>query len=141
MESLQRIHPSRRLVSSLQNTRLRAIPTSRLTLSPSTLIHQREQRRRYASATDGSKPIVLGQPDKFRPPSHPARLVKSRARGGTFNGAYNQSSTESEREAQRARRYPHTFPNEGTLAHSLLTNRSLHLMITMVCSVEVPDCS
>ncbi|KEF55294.1 uncharacterized protein A1O9_08948 [Exophiala aquamarina CBS 119918] len=79
-------------------------------------------------ATGGSKPIVLEQPDKFRPPSHPQRLNTRRR----FQpGAYNQGTTRSEREQQKTRSYPHTFPNQGTFMHWFLTNRMIHLWITM----------
>lgn len=82
-----------------------------------------------ASAADGSKPIVLEQPDKFRPPSHPQRLNTRRR----FQpAAYNQGATRAEREQQKTRSYPHTFPNQGTFMHWFLTNRMIHLWITMV---------
>ncbi|RMZ79968.1 hypothetical protein DV738_g3083, partial [Chaetothyriales sp. CBS 135597] len=88
--------------------------------------------RRPASSTahPPDKPIVLEQPDKFRPPSHPARLVKSK-RPNTFGSGYNQSSTAKEQAEQKTRRYPHTFPNEGTVMHKFLTNRSLHVFISL----------
>lgn len=86
---------------------------------------------RHASSTiTPSKPIVLEQPDKFRPPSHPQRIVPRRpGRGG---GAYNQASTPHEREDQKTRKYPHTFPNEGTFMHWFLMNKAIHLWITLV---------
>ncbi|RMD44587.1 hypothetical protein DV735_g498, partial [Chaetothyriales sp. CBS 134920] len=88
--------------------------------------------RRPASSTahPPDRPIVLEQPDKFRPPSHPARLVKNK-RPNTFGSGYNQSSTAKEQAEQKTRRYPHTFPNEGTVMHKLLTNRSLHVFISL----------
>jgi hypothetical protein len=89
--------------------------------------------RRYASSTpDPNKPIVLEQPDKFRPPSHAARLVKGRPRGSTLGGAYNQGSTTREREEQKTRSYPHMFPEKGTFMHAFLTTPVYHLLITLV---------
>ena len=89
---------------------------------------------RHASSTapPPDKAIVLEQPDKFRPPSHPQRLVRGRSRPNTFGSGYNQSSTRKEQEVQKTKRYPHTFPNEGTVMHKFLTNRKWHLFITLV---------
>lgn len=81
--------------------------------------------------SDGGKPIVLEQPDKFRPPSHPQRLGRRRPQPA----AYNQGATQSEKEQQKTRSYPHTFPNKGTFMHWFLTNRMIHLWITMVSSI------
>ena len=94
--------------------------------------------RRQASSTAPApnKQIVLEQPDKFRPPSHAQRLVRGRGRPNTFGSGYNQSSTPKEQEAQKTRRYPHTFPNEGTVMHKFLTNRKWHLFITLVCHIR-----
>ena len=92
-------------------------------------------QRRHASSTtaDPNKPIVLDKPDKFRPPSHPQRLVRGRPRPS----GYNQASTAKEQETQRTKRYPHTFPNEGTVMHRFLTNRRIHLFITVVCHLTL----
>ncbi|RMZ89766.1 hypothetical protein DV736_g3014, partial [Chaetothyriales sp. CBS 134916] len=88
--------------------------------------------RRPASSTahPPDKPIVLEQPDKFRPPSHPSRLVRG-TRPNTFGSGYNQTSTAKEQAEQKTRRYPHTFPNQGTVMYKFLTNRSLHVFITL----------
>ncbi|KAK5062793.1 hypothetical protein LTR84_004868 [Exophiala bonariae] len=80
-----------------------------------------------AGASGASKPIVLEQPDKFRPPSHPQRLGRRRPQPA----AYNQGTTHSEREQQRTRSYPHMFPNKGTFMHWFLTNRAIHMYITI----------
>ena len=112
---------------SLNVARIRALQTSK---RPSTLLHSRNASTTSHSSSSNSKPIVLEQPDQFRPPSHPQRLVKSRGR--TTHGAYNQTSTNEERDTQRHKRYPHTFPNEGTLMHKFLTSRKYHVFITMV---------
>jgi hypothetical protein len=128
MEASQTLRSSRRLLSAiLQADR----PSRALMRIPRSLHPIRLPPRRYASAsTSNSKPIVLEQPDKFRPPSHPQRRV----RGRIGQGAYNQTSTPGEREAQTTRKYPHTFPNEGTFLHWFLTNKAIHLWIALVCT-------
>ncbi|KIX04057.1 uncharacterized protein Z518_07610 [Rhinocladiella mackenziei CBS 650.93] len=78
-----------------------------------------------SSSSDPNKPIVLEQPDKFRPPSHPARLSRRVPR------AYNQGTTAEERERQKTRTYPHMFPKKGSFMHWFLTDRRIHLWITM----------
>ena len=87
-----------------------------------------QRRNASSTTTDPNKPIVLDKPDKFRPPSHGQRLPRGRPR----TSGYNQASTAKEQESQRTRRYPHTFPNEGTVMHRFLTNRRIHLFITVV---------
>lgn len=77
---------------------------------------------RHASTTPPPKPRVLEKPDKFRPPSHPARL-KSKPKY-----TYGPDLTQQ----QRTRRYPHMMPAEGTFMHWFLTNRMIHVWITMV---------
>ena len=74
------------------------------------------------------KPIVLEQPDKFRPPSHPARLNARRV-PRSYPGP---PLPKAEKEAQATRKYPHTFPNEGTRMYWFLTNKYVHLWITLV---------
>jgi hypothetical protein len=91
--------------------------------------HPRIPRRAASNTTNTSKPIVLEQPDAFRPPSHPQRLNRRRRPNPN---AYNQESTQQEQQRQRTRRYPHMFPNQGTFMHWFLTDRWIHLWITMV---------
>ncbi|KPI43189.1 uncharacterized protein AB675_6866 [Cyphellophora attinorum] len=103
--------------------------STRQRASPLTFSLSHTSQRRYASTNDPSKPIVLEQPDQFRPPSHGARLAKSRSRGSTLHGAYNQSSTNTEREAQKKKSYPHMFPEKGTFMNWFLTNKVIHIFI------------
>jgi hypothetical protein len=84
---------------------------------------------RAASSTSSQKPIVLEQPDKFRPPSHPSRLTSRRGRAPA---AYNQGTTAEEQETQKTRTYPHMFPEKGSFMHWFLTDRWIHIWITMV---------
>ena len=102
----------------------------RLSLQP-IKVHSLPARRHASSGVPPSKPIVLEQPDKFRPPSHGQRIKARRPGQG---GAYNQMSTPREVENQQTRKYPHMFPNEGTFMHWFLTNKLIHLWITLVCS-------
>ena len=82
----------------------------------------------HASSTE---PIVLEKPDKFRPPSHPSRLANSR-RSRQYPGP---PLPESEKKAQMTRKYPHMFPKEGTFMFWFLTNRMVHVYITLVRSL------
>ncbi len=112
--------------SCLRNAlRSRQVAFAPLSRSSRTLI-------RAASSTSTSqnpnKPIVLEQPDKFRPPSHPARLTSRRR----APAAYNQGTTAEEKESQKTRTYPHMFPQKGSFMHWFLTDRWIHIWITMV---------
>ena len=81
---------------------------------------------RSASTSPPPKPRVLEKPERFNPPSHPSRL---RSRGPKY---YGPALSSHEREAQKTRRYPHMMPPEGTFMHWFLTDRRVHLYITMV---------
>ena len=112
--------------SCLRNAlRSRQVPFAPLSRSSRMLI-------RAASSTSSSqnpnKPIVLEQPDKFRPPSHPSRLTSRRR----APAAYNQGTTAEEKETQKTRTYPHMFPEKGSFMHWFLTDRWIHIWITMV---------
>lgn len=81
-------------------------------------------------------PIVLEQPDKFRPPSHPARRnAKSTTNMYGGGAAYNQGMTAKEYEASKKKRYPNMFPEEGTKMHWFLTTRWVHVTLTLVSLV------
>ncbi|KAH8699291.1 hypothetical protein BGW36DRAFT_407086 [Talaromyces proteolyticus] len=82
------------------------------------------------------KPRTLAQPDKFRPPSHPARRVLPTRNGKPvivkepFNYPGPPQSA-VEKEAQKTKRYPNMFPPEGTVMHKFLTTRWIHAWIAM----------
>lgn len=81
--------------------------------------------------TDKSR--TLSQPDKFRPPSHPQRLVnpaRTSPSGQPIN--YGPRLTAEQREAQNKKQYPNMFPPEGTVMHKFLTNKWIHVWIAMV---------
>lgn len=83
---------------------------------------------RHASSTAGVPPktIVLEPPDKFRPPSHPQRLSKRPPK--QYPGP---PLSENERKEQKTKQYPRMFPNEGSTMHWFLTNKWIHIWITM----------
>lgn len=72
---------------------------------------------------------VLEKPDKFRPPSHPQRMVPRRSTPKQYPGP---PLSEEELQTQRTKRYPHMFPSQGTTLHWFLTTRWIHAWITMV---------
>ncbi|CAI7627964.1 unnamed protein product [Penicillium manginii] len=80
--------------------------------------------------TDKSR--TLSQPDKFRPPSHPQRLVnpaRTSPSGQPIN--YGPRLTAEQREAQNKKQYPSMFPPEGTVMHKFLTSKWIHVWIAM----------
>ncbi|RAH66539.1 uncharacterized protein BO66DRAFT_331123 [Aspergillus aculeatinus CBS 121060] len=116
----------------------RGIPTPR-TLQQALTTRTTVTTRRCASSKSTSsktkdKPIVLPQPDRFRPPSHPQRRVVRTSNGRVVNADpvhYGPRLTEAEKAAQRQKQYPNMFPPEGTVAHKFLTNRGIHVWIAM----------
>jgi hypothetical protein len=103
---------------------------------PRTLATTVPSSRRCASSDNSSKPRVLAQPDKFRPPSHPARRVVQTRNGRVVSpGPINYPGprlSEKEKEEQKHRKYPNMFPPEGTIMYKFLTSRWIHIWIAMV---------
>lgn len=89
---------------------------------------------RQAKAED--KPRTLPQPDKFRPPSHPARrVIQTRNGNKVVREPFNYPGrplTAKEKEEQKTKRYPNMFPAEGTVLFKFLTSRWIHVWIAMV---------
>lgn len=111
----------------------------RTSLAPSAFaLHSRQFQRflalpvgiRHASSAPPPKPRLLEKPDRFNPPSHPSRL-RSKHR------SYGAPLPEHERRAQKTRSYPHMMPAEGTFTHWFLTNKSIHLWISIVSAFFV----
>ena len=126
----------RLLLSILKPSSLRAVSLQPQRDLPATTIVRRlfpTVSIRNAATAVPPKTIVLEQPDKFRPPSHPQRLNRKAPR--QYPGP---PLSEPERQAQKTRRYPHMFPNEGTTLHWFLTNKWIHMWISLVC-YKVPD--
>ncbi|KAL2802308.1 hypothetical protein BJX63DRAFT_118809 [Aspergillus granulosus] len=114
----------------------RGIPTPRTLLALSTRRTtttrlQQLPRRCASSATkDNGKQRTLAQPDKFRPPSHPARRVVQTRNGRVVNYPGPKLS-EKELAEQKTKQYPNMFPPEGTVMFSFLTSRWIHIWIAM----------
>ncbi|KAL1620189.1 hypothetical protein SLS56_009780 [Neofusicoccum ribis] len=85
-------------------------------------------RRSYASPSKDGKPRVLEKPDKFRPPSHPAKLPSRRQKP---QYTYGPRLTAEEMAAQRTKKYPNMMPPEGSFMHWFLTNRMLHVYVSL----------
>ncbi|OOF99431.1 hypothetical protein ASPCADRAFT_126348 [Aspergillus carbonarius ITEM 5010] len=109
-------------------------PLALRALTRQTTYHITTQRC-ASSKSDNSHPRVLAKPDKFRPPSHPARRVVQTRNGKVMNsGPINYPGpklSEKEKEDQKNRQYPHMFPSEGTVMHKFLTHRWIHIWIAM----------
>jgi len=83
------------------------------------------------AASSSSKPVpkgrLLEKPTRFNPPSHPARLPRRNRQP-----AFSVPLSAKEKEQQKTKQYPHMMPPEGTFFHWFLTNRTIHVWITMV---------
>ncbi|KAK6006127.1 hypothetical protein QM012_006537 [Aureobasidium pullulans] len=81
-------------------------------------------------ASTSSKPVpkgrLLEKPTRFNPPSHPARLPRRNRQP-----AFQVPLSAKEKEQQKRKQYPHMMPPEGTFFHWFLTNRTIHVWITM----------
>jgi hypothetical protein len=115
------------LLSILQPSSNRAI-SLRTLQDLSTAKFVRRVSVRNASTASPPKTIALEKPDKFRPPSHPQRLNRKAPR--QYPGP---PLSQAERQVQKTKRYPHMFPNEGTPLHWFLTNKWIHMWISLVC--------
>jgi hypothetical protein len=83
-------------------------------------------------ASSSSKPVpksrLLEKPTRFNPPSHPARLPRRNRQP-----AFTVPLSAKEKAQQKTKQYPHMMPPEGSFFHWFLTNRTIHVWITMVC--------
>ncbi|KAK8193701.1 hypothetical protein IWZ00DRAFT_543524 [Phyllosticta capitalensis] len=84
---------------------------------------------RYASSKTPSenKPRILEKPDKFRPPSHGAKLPTRKR--PTYQ--YGPSLTPEELEAQKTKKYPNMEPPKGTWAYYLVKSVRFHSFIAL----------
>lgn len=83
------------------------------------------------ASTDSSKPIVLEKPERYNPPSHPARLERLGSRRSPINYP-GPPLSESQQKMQKIKQYPNSFPPEGTWRYWFLTTRWIHIGIVMV---------
>ncbi|KAF2842151.1 hypothetical protein M501DRAFT_998403 [Patellaria atrata CBS 101060] len=84
---------------------------------------------RNASTSKAPKPKpsnILEKPEKFNPPSHPARLVKNK-----MPRIYGTPLSQQQKEEQKKKKYPNMMPPEGTFMHWFLTNKGIHIWISM----------
>ena len=79
------------------------------------------------ASTASSKPIVLEKPERFNPPSHPARLDRRPPRN--YPGP---PVSERERQVQKTKQYPNSMPPEGTWRYWFLTTKIVHIYIVLV---------
>ncbi|EON67392.1 hypothetical protein W97_06645 [Coniosporium apollinis CBS 100218] len=84
-------------------------------------------RNASSKSTRNERPIVLEKPDKFRPPSHGARLPPRKQPQYT----YGARLTDEQIAEQKTKQYPHMMPPEGSFTHWILTNRMLHTWISL----------
>lgn len=114
-------------MSALQLSRQLALRNMR---SPQTSILARSLLASRPASTS-SKPVpkgrLLEKPTRFNPPSHPARLPRRNRQP-----AFQVPLSAKEKEQQKRKQYPHMMPPEGTFFHWFLTNRTIHVWITMV---------
>jgi hypothetical protein len=115
-------------MSALQLSRqltLRAMRNQQTSLLARSLVASRP-------ASSSSKPVpkgrLLEKPTRFNPPSHPARLPRRNRQP-----AFSVPLSAKEKEQQKTKQYPHMMPPQGTFFHWFLTNRTIHVWITMVC--------
>lgn len=106
--------------------RLRFHPRTVLTI-PLAAQRTLPQCRHASKKSSPSKPIVLEKPTKFNPPSHGARL-KSKAPRQYPGPPLSAQQVED----QKTKQYPHMMPPEGSFLYWFLTNRYIHLFITLV---------
>ena len=87
--------------------------------------HLRLPSYRYVS-TNTARPIRLEKPIKFVPPSHGKRLKQQIPRH------YGPELTQTQKTEQATKQYPHMMPPPGTFMFWFLTNRTIHVFITLV---------
>ncbi|MCJ1445487.1 MAG: hypothetical protein MMC23_005992 [Stictis urceolatum] len=97
----------------------------RLFLDPSRAILRRLPTQTRHASTNPPKPRVLEKPAKFNPPSHPQRLQRKIPRH------YGPDLTAQERHVQQTKQYPAMMPPDGSWMRWFLTNRSIHMYITL----------
>jgi hypothetical protein len=107
-------------------------PSTRTLLTLSRRTNHTTRRCASTDANNNPNPRVLEKPDKFRPPSHPARrLTPSSRRVVNYPGP---RLSEEEKREKAQKQYPHMFPPEGSVMYKFLTNRGIHVWIAFVGS-------
>ncbi|CAL5868196.1 uncharacterized protein PFLUO_LOCUS2420 [Penicillium psychrofluorescens] len=119
--------PSPRVLRTLQQRQQHGI----LNTSSSRAFTSTRHTLAKSKSQEQDKSRTLGQPDKFRPPSHPQRRVVNPSARSSQPINYGPRLTAEEREAQNKKQYPNMFPPEGTLMFKFLTSRWIHIWIAM----------
>ncbi len=76
--------------------------------------------------TVSKEQLVIGMPDKYRPPSHGRRLKEQIPR------SYGPELTREQKVEQSTKQYPNSFPPQGTWMFWFLTCKQLHAYIALV---------
>ena len=85
--------------------------------------------RRASTSTKSTRATrLLAKPMRYNPPSHPSVVKRARP----TPQYYGPELTREQKVAQEEKWYPNMMPPEGTFLHWFLSDRSLHLWITMV---------
>lgn len=95
--------------------------------------------KRASTNAPPPKIIRLEQPAKFNPPSHGRRLKQQIPRH------YGPALTQQQKVEQKTKKYPNMMPPEGSFMYWFLTNRGIHLTISLVrlgprprsCSIRI----
>ena len=82
--------------------------------------------KRASTNAPPPKIIRLEQPTKFNPPSHGRRLKQQIPRH------YGPALTQQQKVEQKTKKYPNMMPPEGSFMYWFLTNRGIHLTISLV---------
>ncbi|KAI9885997.1 MAG: hypothetical protein M1823_002219 [Watsoniomyces obsoletus] len=82
---------------------------------------------RHASTISTVKPQILEKPSRYNPPSHPTRTKQPPSAPRNYPGPRPDPSQKS----SSRKRYPNSFPDEGSFMHWFLTTRWIHLCISL----------
>lgn len=97
------------------------------TLRPSRAIRQKLPTCKHASTTTPiPKVFRLEKPAKFNPPSHGKRLKQQIPRH------YGPQLTQEQKVEQNTKQYPKMMPPPGSFMFWFLTNRGIHVFISLV---------
>ena len=85
--------------------------------------------RRASTSTKSTRATrLLAKPMRYNPPSHPSTVKRAKS----TPRYYGPELTREQKAAQEEKWYPNMMPPEGTFLHWFLSDRGLHLWITMV---------
>lgn len=100
----------------------------RLPRCPHQALRTTPHRHASSASTKGrtlDKSRILSKPTRFNPPSHASRRIRPKMYPGPDLNA-------SQRAEQATKKYPNMFPPEGSWGFWFLTQRRLHVWITLV---------